>query len=215
MKDKVSENLLEKWLTAWSLSRKLSLPVQYKSGFKVEVGEEKQKQRYVFSEPNEDFFELSYTIDESWVYLKVCAASDRFIKNIPEKWQIQPQGYMMYCFHPMNIPDSKLADGYNLEYSEDGFVFTIKIIAENGELASIGRLVLVDNLAVYDRIVTDEKHRRKGLASFVIKELEKIALSKDVFNNFLVATEEGRLLYENLGWEVYSLYTSIVIPSKI
>ncbi|MFP3831629.1 GNAT family N-acetyltransferase [Chryseobacterium sp. SIMBA_028] len=215
MKDKVSVDLLRKWLTAWSLSRKLPLPIQFISGFKVEVSEEKQKQRYVFSEPNEDFFELSHTIDEAWVYLKVCTGLDHFIKNISEKWQIQPQGYMMCCFHPMNIPDSKLADGYNLEYSDDGSVFTVQIIAENGELASIGRIVLVDDLAVYDRIVTDEKHRRKRLASCVIKELEKIALSKEVFNNFLVATEEGRLLYENLGWKVYSLYTSFVIPSKI
>ena len=47
----------------------------------------------------------------------------------------------------------------------------------------------------------------------VMIELDQIALSKGVFKNFLVATEEGRPFYQTLGWELYSLYTSIVIPS--
>jgi hypothetical protein len=47
-----------------------------------------------------------------------------------------------------------------------------------------------------------------------MKQLEQIALSKEVSQNFLVATEEGKSLYESLGWELYSLYTSIVIPSE-
>jgi hypothetical protein len=45
-----------------------------------------------------------------------------------------------------------------------------------------------------------------------MKELEKIALSKGISKNFLVATEEGKPLYESLGWKLYCLYTSIVIP---
>lgn len=215
MKDKVSKELLEKWLKAWSLSRNVTLPVQYGSGLKVEVGDEKQKARYVFLELNEDFFHLSRTIDEPWVYLKVCASPEVFIKNIPEKWQLQPQGYLMGCFHPMNIPDSSLPDGYYVESTHDYSLFTVKIIAKNGEQAAIGHIILQDDLAVYDRIVTEENHRRKGLGSCIMKELEKIAISKGVFNNFLAATEEGKFLYKTLGWEVYSLYTSIVIPSKI
>ena len=89
----------------------------------------------------------------------------------------------------------------------------MKIITENGEFASIGRVVIVGDLAIYDRIFTESNHQRKGLATMVMKELEQIALSKGVFKNFLVATEEGRPFYQSLGWELYSLYTSIVIPS--
>lgn len=210
---KVSSDLLEKWLKAWSLSRNLSLPVQYKSGFKVKVGDEKQKERYIFSEPNKDFFQLSRTIDEPWIYLKVCSGPDLFINNIPEKWQLQPQGYMMNCSHPMNIQQLNLPEGYIVEYSNEDYMFIVKIITQKGEQAAIGRVIFVDDLAVYDRIVTEENHRRKGLASFIIKELEKNAVSKNIFKNFLVATENGKLLYETLGWKVYSLYTSVVIPA--
>lgn len=213
MMGKVSAEIVENWLKGWSLSRELPFATQYQSGLKVVVGYENQKERYVFAELNEDFFQLADSIDEPWIYLKVCTSADQFIERIPKKWKLQPQGYMMTCFHPMTFPEVKLSDGYSVEHSYYNSTYTIKIIAENGEQASIGHIVLVDHLAVYDRIVTEKTHQRKGLASFLLKELEKIALSKGFTNNFLVATEEGKLLYESLGWEVYSVYTSIVIPA--
>lgn len=214
MKKEVSSDIIEKWLKGWSLSRDLTLPFKYKSGFKVDVGDQKQKTRYVFAKANDDFIQLTKLIEEPWVFLKVCASFDDFKDRISEKWEVQPQGYMMSCFHPMNFPNVSLHDDYKVECDQYNSTFVIKIVTKNGELASIGRVVLIDDLAVYDRISTENNHRRKGLATFLMKELEKIALSKGIFNNFLVATEEGKTLYESLGWELYSLYTSIVIPSN-
>lgn len=211
MKDKTE--IVKSWLKGWCLSREVSFPVQYKSGFHVFVGDEKQKERYVFPELNEDFFQLAQSIDEPWVYLKISTSPDLFIGSIPEKWQLQAQGYLMTCFHPMIFPEISLAEGYHLEFSEYNTTFVVRVVAENGEQASIGRVSLIDDVAVYDRIVTEINHQRKGLASFLLKELEKIALSKGFSNNLLVATEEGKLLYENLGWEVYALHSSIVIPA--
>lgn len=212
MKSRISHHIIEKWLKAWSLSRKLPLPVQYKSGFRVKVGEERQKTRYVFPELNDDFLDLSKLINDPWIYLKVCASPDEVKNSLPERWEIQPPGYMMYCFGPMKNSNLNLHQGYRLEYEEYNSTTVVKIITENGALASIGRIVMVDDLAVYDRIITEEKHRRKGLAAFLMHELEKIALSSGIYNNFLVATEEGKMLYESLGWKLYSPYTSIVIP---
>ncbi|WP_100074433.1 GNAT family N-acetyltransferase [Chryseobacterium camelliae] len=79
--------------------------------------------------------------------------------------------------------------------------------------AAIGTLIIVDGIAVYDRIVTQERHRRKGLARKIMAVLEDMALSEGIQYNFLVATEQGRSLYELLGWKLYSIYTSVVIPS--
>lgn len=76
---------------------------------------------------------------------------------------------------------------------------------------SSGRVVCLDNWAIYDRIETSQYHQRKGLGSCLFGELQKIADKKGIENNILVATEEGRLLYESLGWKVVSLYTSVVI----
>lgn len=212
MKDKVSAEIVEKWLKGWCLSREVPFPVPYKSGFHVMVGDEKQKERFVFPELNDDFFQLAHSIDEPWVYLKVSTSPDEFINKIPERWKLQPQGYMMTCFQPMNFPQISLAEGYHLEFSEYNTTFVVRIAAENGEQASIGRVSLIDDIAVYDRIITEKNHQRKGLATFLLKELEKIALSKGITNNLLVATEEGKLLYETLGWKMYCLHTSVVIP---
>ncbi|PRB04798.1 GNAT family N-acetyltransferase [Chryseobacterium sp. MYb7] len=214
MKDKVSVEIVEKWLKGWCLSREVSFPVPYKSGFHVMVGDEKQKERFVFPELNDDLFQLAHSIDDPWIYLKVSTSPDEFINKIPERWKLQPQGYMMTCFYPMNFPEISLAKGYHLEFSEYNTTFVVRIVAENGEQASIGRVSLIDDIAVYDRIITEKNHQRKGLATFLLKELEKIALSKGVTNNLLVATEEGKLLYETLGWKMYCLHTSIVIPSE-
>ena len=214
MQKKVSKDIIEKWLKGWSLSRDLPLPFQYKSGFKVDVNDEKQKARYVFTELNDDFFQLANSIEEPWVFLKVCASFDDFKDKVSEKWKEQPQGYMMSCVSPMNFSNAILHDAYSLELEEYNSTFVVKIVTKDNELASIGRVVIVDDLAVYDRISTEINHKRKGLATFLMKELEKIALSKGVSNNFLVATEQGKSLYGSLGWELYCLYTSVVIPSE-
>ncbi|WP_300675155.1 GNAT family N-acetyltransferase [Soonwooa sp.] len=211
MGNHVSKDIILKWLKAWSLSRELPLPVTYKSGFKVDVGFENQKTRYVFSKPNDDFFQLSEEINEPYIFLKFCGAPSEIKDKISEKWKIQPQGYMMFCFHPMKNIENKLNENYSLSFENYNSTFVVKILAKNGEIASQGRVVLVDDIAVYDRIITNNSYKRKGLASILMKELEKIALSKQVYQNFLVATEEGKHLYESLGWKLYSLYTSIVI----
>lgn len=208
----INYDLISKWLTAWSISRKLPLPVKYTSGFKVDVGYEKQLARYVFPKLNEDFVHLSQIIKEPWVFLKVCASPNEIKKFISGKWTFQPQGYMMYCDNPMEFNnDKQLSNNYKLEFENYDSTYIVRIIDRDNELAAIGHLIIVKDTAVYDRIVTEPNHRRKGLASIVIKELEKIAISKEITNNFLVATEEGKKLYESVGWKLYCLYTSIVI----
>ena len=213
MEKDVSSVIIESWLKGWSLSREVPLPVEFKSGFKVDVGDEKQKIRYVFPKLNDDFIELSDAIDEPWVFLKVCASVDEINRNIPEKWTIEPQGFLMTCFRSMDFLDVSLHQDYHLEFEHYHSTFVVKIVTQSGELASTGRVALIDDFAVYDRIVTESHHQRKGLGTFLMKELEKISLSKGISKKVLVATEEGKLLYQSLGWELYSLYTSIVIPA--
>ncbi|UMQ43647.1 hypothetical protein MKS83_08070 [Chryseobacterium sp. Y16C] len=76
MGDLISKDLILNWLKAWCISRDLPLPVEYKSGFKVDVGYPDQKQRYVFPELNDDFFQLSNEIDDTWIYLKFCGSPE-------------------------------------------------------------------------------------------------------------------------------------------
>ncbi|MDB5202764.1 MAG: family N-acetyltransferase [Ferruginibacter sp.] len=209
----ISVKLMEQWLKAWSLSRKLPAPARFKSGFRVDVGYDNQRARYVFPELNDDFLQLAETIKEPWIYLKVCAPREAVINVISNEWEVEPQRYMMTSGDPMKSRDTVLNQAYKLEYETTDASFIVRIHTGNGDLAAIGHLVIIENLAVYDRISTEPAHRRKGLGSFVMKELERIAVSNGIFNNFLAATEEGKRLYESLGWKVHCLYTSAVIRS--
>lgn len=213
--NQIPEDLLEKWLKGWSVSRDKPLPEAWKSGYRVLVGDEEQKIRYVFPQVNEDFICLAESIREPWIYLKVCAPPEEFSRLIPNRWKIQPQGYMMYGPEKMMVPEKPLPEGYSMEtFQQKPDVFVARINSGNKEEAAIGRLIIVDGLAIYDRIKTEKEHQRKGLATQVIKELYRMAASKEVSENFLVATGQGKLLYESLGWKISSFYTSIVIEGE-
>ena len=211
MRDTITTDILEKWLRAWTLSRVLSPPIKYRSGYKVDVGYEHHKTRYVFPKVNEDFIQLAKEIKESGIFLKACASPEEIINVIPAHWTLQPQGYMMSCDSPMNIPQVNLPEGYIIDFESYNSTVHVKVYSNKGDLAASGRIVLVEDLAVFDRIITEESHRRKGLATIVISKLEQIAMAKGVYSNLLVATESGRLLYQSLGWHICSLYTSVVI----
>lgn len=211
MQENISKDMIEKWLKGWSLSRQLPLPTPFHSGFKVDVGYEKQKTRYVFPHLNKDFKDLAASITEPWIFLKVCATPAELIKLLPPRWTLQPQGYMMRCSHGMKDKPGHWGVGYTMELETYNTTYHIKITDKDGSPAGDGRVVLVDDLAIYDRISIAVAHRRKGLATLLMKELEKIALSKGIHHNFLVATEEGKLLYTALGWDLYCEYTSVVI----
>ena len=173
MENSVSKEIIFNWLKAWSISRNLPLPTYYKSGYKVDVGYINQKQRYVFPEINEDFFQLSNEINDSWIYLKFCGSPQDVENKISAKWKIQPQGYMMYCFEPMKVVNFDLSDNYKLIIKHSKSVYISQIVTDDGSIACEGRLIIVDDLAIYDRILTHDNHKRKRLASILIGELEK------------------------------------------
>lgn len=87
------------------------------------------------------------------------------------------------------------------------------MFSEADALAASGYGVETDDAFVYDRIVTSEEHRRKGLGHAVMAALQKLKISPTV-PELLVATEQGRALYASLGWQVISPYStaSIAVP---
>jgi len=208
----MDRNIVEKWLKGWSLSRDLPLPVKYATGFRVEVGWPQQKARYVFPNFTNDITDLANTIVEPWIFLKVCAGPEVFRNIIPSRWEIQAPAFMMTCLKPMLSRKIVLTNEYSIDVKEALPVSIVKVLTNNGDIAAIGRLIIVDDFVIYDRIETAPLHRRKGLATVVLKTLENIAISKGRTNGILVATEAGKALYEKLGWTLSSLYTSIVIP---
>jgi GNAT superfamily N-acetyltransferase len=55
-----------------------------------------------------------------------------------------------------------LAKGYSIETKRAGMVWEARILSETGALAARGYAVETREVFIYDRIVTEPEHRRKG-----------------------------------------------------
>lgn len=204
--------VVEAWIKGWTIAREVPPPVREAGRFRVEVGWPQQKRRYVFPLLSEDFRLLAGEISDPWIFLKVCAPPEAVRAVLPAQWAIQPPGFMMTCTGPMKNLRDRLPEGYVLQLTEVFPVSIARVLDAQGSLAAIGRIAFVGGHAVYDRIETQEAHRRRGLATAVMRALEKMAAAQGCTCGLLVATAAGRELYEKLGWELHALYTTAVIP---
>ncbi|WP_454888845.1 GNAT family N-acetyltransferase [Sphingobium indicum] len=199
------------WIKGWTLARDTSPPVEDHGGFRVDVGWPQQRTRYVFPRVTPAMRELAATITEPWVFVKACASPAAMRAALPARWAIQSPGFMMECRGVM-AGEAATPAGYLLDATEPLPIAVVRALAPGGELAAIGRVVRVGEFAIYDRIETDAAHRGRGLARAVMKKLEAIARDHGASRGVLVATADGRGLYEGLGWELHSLYTTAAIP---
>ncbi|WP_303830722.1 GNAT family N-acetyltransferase [Asticcacaulis taihuensis] len=202
--------LIATWLKGWALAHEVPLPAPCGNGWHVEVGLPDQKARYVFAAPEPAFWQLAETITEPLVYLKVCAPHDEIKNLFPSRWATEHRGFMMTRQGPPP-PVQALPAGHRLTLTERSTGLTCTVHAEDGSHAASGSVVLADDMAVYDRIRTEDKHRRKGLGSVIMTTLQQAAHDRGRRRDMLCASHMGRPLYETLGWQVHSLYTSAVI----
>jgi len=203
--------LVRSWLIGWTLARETSPPVEDVGGFRVDVGWPRQRVRYVFPAVTAGYQRLAESIVEPWIHLKVCADAGAVRKLLPPRWVIQPQGFLMTTDRLRSAtPD--LPSGYSLDVNRELSVPLVRVVMTEGETSSIGRVAIVNDYAIFDRIETAAAHRRRGLASAVMGLLSQIAESRGASRGVLVATAEGKTLYEALGWRLHSLYTTAMIP---
>ncbi|MDR3481906.1 MAG: GNAT family N-acetyltransferase [Burkholderiaceae bacterium] len=204
--------MVERWIEGWTLARLTPPPVPYGGGWRVDVGWPTQRARYVFPRMLPAIGDLASTITEPWIFLKACVAPAAMQAVLPSRWIIQRPGFMMTCAAAM--PEARgLPAGYVLDARPGQAVAHVRVLAPDGATAASGQVVRVGEHAIYNMIETQPQHQRLGLARTVMKQLEKIAQAQGATRGLLVATPEGRALYETLGWELYSLYTTAVIPA--
>lgn len=200
------------WIRGWTLARETPPPVEDHGGYRVDVGWPQQRVRYVFPRITRGMRELATEVTEPWVFVKACASPLAMRLALPIRWAVLPPGFMMTCRAPVG-GEASPPDGYTLDMTAPLPLAVVKAFASSGELAAIGRVVRVDEFAIFDRIETDAAHRRRGLGRALMKNLETIACEAGATRGVLVATADGRFLYESIGWELHSLYTTAAIPS--
>jgi GNAT superfamily N-acetyltransferase len=186
-------HLLHAWLAARSLARGLPMPVPDRGGFRVDTGSETETIRWVFPHMGDGLKDLSRTIHQPRQFLKVCEPSEVLRAALPTHWTIHAPSHVMRANGSM--PRRQLADGYAIAVEQSGAVTSVRIVTDTGILAASGYGAETDGVFVYDRIVTEAEHRRKGLGHVLMQTLHE-ARGNPHSVELLVATDEGRALYE-------------------
>lgn len=194
------------WLAARSIARGLPLPVADCGGYRVDTNAPDEIRRWVFPAVSKDLAALAGSIRRPAYLVKACAAPEQLRAALPPGWQVHAPGFFMAG--PEQAPARPACPpGYTLEVRREGAVTEVRIWSGTGELAASGYAAETEHVFIYDRIVTAPGHRRRGLGRVLMAALRESKVSLSAPER-LVATEEGRALYEALGWRTISAFST-------
>jgi len=172
-----------------------------------------QKARYVLPALDPECLRrLAESIHEPAIFLKICASTEQVLPLLPEHWRVAPRSYFMTASADAMETGKSVPEGYRLSVQKEEWGHLATVTDEEGALAAHGRMVLEQGWAIFDRIETNESHRRRRLGSTVMRALQAQALRDGAQGGLLAATVAGERLYASLGWTVLSDYTSAFIP---
>lgn len=206
----VDAGLIAAWLAARSMARDLPAPVPDRGGWRVDTGLPAETRRHVFAAACPGLVELGATIAEPRVLLKLAAPHAELAALLPPCWRLEPLAHVMTCADGFD-GDATPPDGYRLSVERDGERAFARIIASDGALAASGHAAERGGVFIYDRIVTEAAHRRRGLGRALMLALQRTRRSPAA-RQVLTATADGRALYASLGWRVHCPWSTAAIP---
>ncbi len=198
------------WAHGWTLSRDKLPPVRQAYGAKIDLGAPGHLERHVVDHFDAQIFhELSDSLTLPGTWLKVCASPETVTPFLSDAWDIQPPEYLMAA--ALSEAASTPHQDYQLSALTSGAVTDVELRDKNGQLAAKGRVAQSNGFAIFDQIVTEPAHRRKGLGRIIMAALSKTCIANGSKTGILVATEDGRALYEAIGWTLVSPVTAAVM----
>lgn len=206
----VDPELVRAWLTARSIARGLPEPVADFGGFRVDTNSDKEARRWVFAGVLDGISELGRSIREPRNVVKLCGTTSELACALPAGWVVEGGRWFMELEGSPAAPGA-LPSGYRVATSRNGSVATVEIATDSGELAASGHAAETPDAFIYDRIVTEVGHRRRGLGRGVMAALGSCRQSPSA-RQLLVATTEGEKLYAKLGWRTLSPYSTAYLP---
>lgn len=200
-----SEQLVRTWISGWAKCRGYT-PQDNGRSVSILLTDQQDHQETVVYEPTiGEFLELArQTREDSYRVLTVITnrMQDLISASAGLEMRITDRQQALMCvdMSGQDVEDPRApGDEFTLEHVRDIACRRVSVTV-NGEEVARGSVAKQDNFAVYDRIVTDEQYRRKGLGSFVMRALTAAVLEDDVETGLLMASADGRHLYQHLGW---------------
>ena len=190
------------WVDGWARSRATARPEAVDGGWYVATRSEEEPGRFVLSDPSPE--RLAAVLEDDHprgTCVKLPGEPGEWLPRFGEGWHAIHEGCFMTrgLGHP---PGRQAPPGYELEVDPEPTVVVASVLAPEGNVVASGRMGLGSSYAVADQIVTEHRHRRLGLGTVVMAELERHALEAGLERAVLAATGDGRALYMRLGWDV-------------
>lgn len=191
------------WVEGWAVCRRIPEPVDVPWGLRLDVGQPTQTVRHVLLDDGthpDTARGLIDSITEPATVVKAFLTQDAMSPWFPSSWEpVDPCFLMAVALRPSTV---RVPEGYTVTAETDGGLVSVRVLGADGELAASGLAGLTDTACVYDQIITEPAHQRRGLGTVVMGTLTDAALAKGVSQGVLGATVQGRALYETLGWKV-------------
>lgn len=204
------DKIIRIWITGRSRARGLPAPVLLHGGYRVDVGSAEEVWRWVFPAISDGLRHVAQGLSEPYRFIKVLGEEAQLRAAVPAHLSVKRTGTLMLSDQPWTAP--QLPAGYTMECRSEGGVAHVSIFAADHALAASGYAAQTTDGFVFDRIVTDPLHQRRGLGSIVMHALLR-AKTDPSLPNVLVATDEGQALYHRLGWRSLTPYLTAAVPS--
>ena len=190
------------WVDGWTRSRETARPEPVDGGWYVATGTNEEPGRFVLSDPSPE--RLAAILAGSrppGTCVKLPGEPSEWLPRFGEGWEPIHDG----CFMTRALgrpPGRRAPRGYEVKVEPAPTLVIASVLAPEGNVVSSGRMGFGETYAVADQIVTDDRHRRLGLGTVVMAELERHALEAGLERAVLGATGDGQALYDRLGWDV-------------
>jgi GNAT superfamily N-acetyltransferase len=201
-------DLVSSWVHGWAVSRSAGTPQAVPGGWRIEVGLPGHRVRYVLPEHDDQVLAGVEPAPGTWI--KVAGEPGRLRDALPRPWVMADTAYLMRIL--FRAGEEGPAAPYTARVIARGPVTVAEILGEDGSRAAWGQLAPAGTVGVVDQVETDPAHRRRGLGSAVMRTLAGVALDRGLTTGVLAATDQGRALYQALGWSVAGPLAAAHVP---
>lgn len=204
MASELSDALVKTWVTGWA--RTHDYEVRHEGNVhSARLGTDTEEWEYVMYHPTEaDLRKAASAVSKSPTrLLTVIAEPGAQIMGSTEVEDLElisdEEKLMVADMDLQDVEDPITPETFTT-HREDFDGWTLFTVMQGENVAARGRMAVVDEFSILDRIYTSPDYRRQGLGTFVTRALLAIAHEHDVEEGLLVATADGVELYEYLGW---------------
>jgi GNAT superfamily N-acetyltransferase len=203
-----------KWAFGYCAARGYGHPVAAPNpqALWFDAGKPDQTGRFILGGASSETAAAAFAaVDAPHIYVDIATPRDAILPHIPPHWQ--PRDPMWLMAAGTDMPAARPTSDFTIEVDESADRFEAVARDADGSLAARGVLGIHGTTAVYDQIVTEAQFGRRGLGSAIMAELGRRAARRGASECLLVATADGKALYERLGWTPRSDIVSVISPS--